>query len=43
MINFPPKQIATIKSECLILGAVENDEVTLLTVDLKVKNGLRIG
>ncbi len=43
VINFPPKQIATIKSECLILGAVENDEVTLLTVDLKVKNGLRIG
>jgi tRNA-binding protein len=43
VINFPPKQIATIKSECLILGAVENDEVTLLTVDLKAKNGLRIG
>ncbi|MDR2009777.1 MAG: tRNA-binding protein [Bacteroidales bacterium] len=41
--NFPPKQIANIQSNCLILGAVNNNEVTLLTTDLPVKNGLRIG
>jgi tRNA-binding protein len=43
VVNFPPKQIATIKSECLLLGAVNGDEVTLLTLDKPVKNGLRIG
>jgi tRNA-binding protein len=43
VVNFPPKQIANIKSECLILGAVNEDEVTLLTTDKSVKNGLRIG
>lgn len=44
VINFPPKQIANIMSECLILGAVgkEND-VTLLQPGMKVENGLRIG
>jgi tRNA-binding protein len=41
--NFPKKQIANILSECLVLGAVNNDEVTLLTTDKHVKNGLRIG
>jgi len=41
--NFPPKQIANIMSECLILGAVEEDnKVTLLTSDLNVPNGTRI-
>lgn len=43
VINFPPKQIANIKSECLILGVIDEDEVTLLTTDRPVKNGLRIG
>lgn len=43
VINFPPKQIANIQSECLILGAVDQDEVTLLTTDKPVRNGLRIG
>ncbi len=43
VVNFPSKQIANIKSECLILGAVNEDEVTLLTTDKSVKNGLRIG
>ena len=42
VVNFPPKQIATIKSECLLLGAVNDDEVTLITMDKPVKNGLRI-
>lgn len=41
--NFPTKQIANIQSECLVLGAVDKEEVTLLTTDKQVKNGLRIG
>jgi len=44
VVNFPPKQIATMQSECLVLGVVGPDnEVTLLVPDKKVKNGLRIG
>ncbi|HTJ51218.1 MAG TPA: tRNA-binding protein [Cyclobacteriaceae bacterium] len=43
VINFPPKQIATLKSECLIMGAVNGQEVTLLTTDKPTQNGLRIG
>ena len=44
VVNFPPKQIANIQSECLILGAVGNEsEVTLLTTERKVENGTRIG
>ncbi|MFC5046784.1 tRNA-binding protein [Aquimarina hainanensis] len=44
VINFPPKQIANMMSECLVLGAVnERKEVTLLHPDMKVKNGERIG
>lgn len=43
VVNFPPKQIANIRSECLILGAVDGEDVTLLTTDNPVKNGLRIG
>lgn len=43
-INFPKKQIANIQSECLVMGAVgENKEVTLLSTDKPIKNGLRIG
>src|SRR5690606_22410179 len=43
VVNFPPKQIATLLSECLILGAVDGDTVTLLTTDRPAPNGLRIG
>lgn len=44
VVNFPPKQIATMKSECLVLGVVgPENEVTLLVPDRKVRNGLRIG
>lgn len=42
VVNFPSKQIANIQSECLILGAVNGDEVTLLTTDKSAQNGLRI-
>lgn len=42
VVNFPTKQIANMQSECLVLGAANEDEVTLLSVDKLVKNGLRI-
>ena len=44
VVNFPPKQIANIMSECLVLGGVgENKEVTLIVPERKVENGTRIG
>jgi tRNA-binding protein len=44
VINFPKKQIGTFMSECLVLGSIGKDNnVVLLTSDLKVENGLRIG
>ena len=41
-MNFPPKQIANFMSECLVLGAVSGDKISLLGVDKTAKNGLRI-
>lgn len=43
VVNFPKKQIATLMSECLIMGVVDGDVVTLLSPEQKVKNGLKIG
>ena len=44
VINFPRKQIGTFMSECLVLGSVGDDnDIVLLTSDIKVENGLRIG
>lgn len=44
VVNFPPKQIANIISECLVLGGVgKNKEVTLIEPERKVENGTRIG
>ena len=44
VVNFPPKQIANFFSECLVLGVIgEDNEITLLTPERKVKNGLKIG
>ena len=42
VINFPKKQIATMMSECLVLGAVNNKDVTLISPNKSVENGLRI-
>jgi len=42
VVNFPKKQIANFRSECLILGAVAHKEVTLLHPGLAVANGLKI-
>ncbi len=44
VINFPKKQIGKFMSECLVLGSVgEDNDIVLLTSDMKVVNGLRIG
>lgn len=44
VINFPKKQIGKFMSECLVLGSVgEGNDIVLLTSDMKVVNGLRIG
>lgn len=44
VVNFPPKQIATFISECLVLGVYdENNKVVLLQPSSPVANGCRIG
>ncbi|WP_300569606.1 tRNA-binding protein [Flavobacterium sp.] len=44
VVNFPVKQIGNFMSECLVLGSVgDNNDIVLLSSDLKVENGLRIG
>lgn len=39
VINFPKKQIATFMSDCLVLGAVNGNDVVLLNPETKVENG----
>jgi len=39
VVNFPKKQIAKFMSECLVLGAVNANDVILLNPESKVKNG----
>lgn len=44
VVNFPKKQIANFFSECLVLGLYgENNDVTLITPSLPVKNGSVLG
>ena len=44
VVNFPPKQIANMMSECLVLGAMGNEnDVILLNPERKVDNGTKIG
>lgn len=44
VVNFPVKQIANFFSECLVLGAVQEDgSVILLQTERSVDNGTRIG
>lgn len=39
VVNFPKKQIANFFSECLVLGAVNGNDVILLNPEDKVTNG----
>lgn len=43
VVNFPPKLIANIMSECLVLGGVRDNEVVLIQPERKIKDGTRIG
>jgi tRNA-binding protein len=42
VVNFPKKQIGTFMSECLLLGAVNGQEVIILNPEDRVKNGLTV-
>lgn len=42
VVNFPPLQIADVKSEVLILGVETEEGVVLLDLERKVENGLKI-
>ncbi len=42
VVNFPKKQIGKFMSECLVLGAVDGKNVTLINPNFKVENGLKI-
>ncbi len=39
IVNFPKKQIGKFMSECLVLGAVNGEDVILLNPENRVKNG----
>lgn len=42
VVNFPPKQIANIMSECLILGGLAGEGVSLLSIEHTVINGTKV-
>jgi len=43
VVNFPPKQIGPVRSECLITGFVRDDGAVVLAVpDEPVANGLKL-
>lgn len=44
VVNFPKKQIGKFMRECLVLGSINDEnDIVLLTSDLPVANGLKIG
>jgi len=44
VVNFPPKQIGPIRSECLVMGVYDQDNaVILLQPDQQTRNGSKIG
>jgi tRNA-binding protein len=42
VVNFPKKQIANFMSECLVMGAVKENDVFLLHPETKIKNGSQV-
>ncbi|MCV2883693.1 tRNA-binding protein [Aestuariibacter sp. AA17] len=44
VVNFPPKQIGPMKSECLVTGLYRDDNrVVLVSPDMPVPNGAKLG
>lgn len=43
VVNFPPKQIGPIQSQCLVTGFYREDGVVLAVPDKEVPNGLKLG
>lgn len=43
VVNFPPKQIGPMKSECLVTGFYGESGVVLAVPDKVVSNGLKLG
>lgn len=44
VVNFPPKQIADVLSEVLVLGAMSaQKDVVLMNPDQRVENGTQVG
>ena len=39
VINFPKKQIGKFMSDCLVLGAVNGNDVILLSAEINIPNG----
>ena len=42
VVNFPPKQIGTLMSQCLVLGVKTPNGVVTMTPEKSVENGLRL-
>lgn len=42
IVNFPPRRIAGFKSEVLVIGGVDDDDVVLLRPDERVRNGMPV-
>ena len=42
VVNFPKKQIASVMSECLVLGAVSGKDVILLNPEENTKKGVAV-
>lgn len=42
VVNFPPKQIGPVRSECLVTGFVTDEGVVLAVPDKPVANGLKL-
>jgi tRNA-binding protein len=42
VVNFPPRNVAGVESQCLVLGVDTDQGVALLAVEREVENGVRV-